>query len=57
MTTATGALMPFGAVQATMIFWGHWRGERFSGRQLAGLALAVGGLVGLLPRLSAPPFG
>ncbi|OQY72170.1 MAG: EamA family transporter [Rhodocyclaceae bacterium UTPRO2] len=58
LTTATGALLLFGAVQATMILWGLWRGERFGARQLAGLALAVGGLVGLLlPGLSAPPLG
>jgi drug/metabolite transporter (DMT)-like permease len=58
LTTATGALLLFGAVQATMICWGLWRGERFGAGQLAGLALAVGGLVGLLlPGLSAPPLG
>ncbi len=57
LTTATGALLLFGAVQATMILWGLWRGERFGAWQLAGLALAVGGLVGLLlPGLSAPPL-
>ena len=40
-----------------MICYGLWRGERFGARQLAGLALAVGGLVGLLlPGLSAPPL-
>lgn len=58
LTTATGALLLFGAVQATMILWGLWRGERFGAWQLVGLALAVGGLVGLLlPGLSAPPLG
>lgn len=58
LTTATGALLLFGAVQATMICWGLWRGERFGAWQLVGLALAVGGLVGLLlPGLSAPPLG
>jgi len=31
-TTATGALIPFGAVQATMISWGMWRGDRFAAR-------------------------
>jgi drug/metabolite transporter (DMT)-like permease len=57
LTTATGALLLFGAVQATMICYGLWRGERFGAWQLAGLALAVGGLVGLLlPGLSAPPL-
>jgi drug/metabolite transporter (DMT)-like permease len=52
-----GALLLFGAVQATMICYGLWRGERFGAWQLAGLALALGGLVGLLlPGLSAPPL-
>jgi len=56
LTAATGALLLFGAVQATMIGVGLWRGERFSPVQLAGLALALGGLAGLLlPGVSAPP--
>jgi drug/metabolite transporter (DMT)-like permease len=41
-----------------MIGWGIYKGERFAGLQLAGLVLALGGLVGLLlPGLSAPPLG
>ena len=57
LTTATGALLLFGAVQATMIGHGMWRGERLRGLQLLGLLLAGGGLVGLLlPGLSAPPL-
>ncbi|HEU4375148.1 MAG TPA: DMT family transporter [Telluria sp.] len=57
LSAATGALLLFGAVQTTMIGAGIWKGERFSGRQLAGLALAVGGLAALLlPGLSAPPL-
>ena len=57
LTTATGALLLFGAVQTTMIGHGLWQGERLSGRQLAGLLLALGGLVGLLlPGLTAPPL-
>lgn len=57
LTTATGALLLFGAVQATMIGHGLWRGERLRGWQSAGLVLALGGLVGLLlPGLSAPPL-
>jgi drug/metabolite transporter (DMT)-like permease len=56
LTAATGALLLFGAVQATMIGHGLWRGERFRKPQLLGLALALGGLIGLLlPGLSAPP--
>lgn len=34
-----------------------WLTTATDARQLAGLALAVGGLVGLLPGLSVPPFG
>jgi drug/metabolite transporter (DMT)-like permease len=57
LSAGTGALLLFGAVQATMILWGLRRGERLRGRQLAGLALALGGLVALLlPGLSAPPL-
>lgn len=55
MSAATGALLLFGAVQATMIGYGLWRGERLSSLQLAGFALALAGLVALmLPGLAAP---
>jgi drug/metabolite transporter (DMT)-like permease len=58
LTAGTGALLLFGAVQATMIFWALRKGERFRGIQMAGLALALAGLVTLvLPGLSAPPLG
>ena len=57
LTAATGALLLFGAVQATMIGHGLWAGERFHKQQFVGLMLAFGGLVGLLlPGLSAPPL-
>jgi drug/metabolite transporter (DMT)-like permease len=57
LPAATGALLLFGAVQATMIGHGLWAGERLRGPQLVGLVLALGGLVGLLlPGLSAPPL-
>lgn len=57
LSAATGALLLFGAVQATMIGYGIWSGERFGRLQLAGLFLAFGGLFGLLlPGLSAPPL-
>jgi len=57
LSAGTGALLLFGAVQATMIIWGLSRGERLRTRQWLGLALAVGGLVALLfPGLSAPPI-
>jgi len=57
LPAASGALLLFGAVQATMIGYGLWAGERLRARQSAGLLLALGGLVGLLlPGLSAPPL-
>jgi len=57
LPAATGALLLFGAVQATMIGYGVWAGERLLKLQLIGLALALGGLIGLLlPGLSAPPL-
>ncbi|HKI62688.1 MAG TPA: DMT family transporter [Mariprofundaceae bacterium] len=57
LTAGTGALLLFGAVQATMIGHGLWTGERLKGWQVVGLALALAGLVGLLlPGLSAPPL-
>jgi drug/metabolite transporter (DMT)-like permease len=58
LPTATGALLLFGAVQATMIGHGIRSGERFRGPQLIGFLLALAGLIGLLlPGLSAPPPG
>ncbi len=58
LTAATGALLLFGAVQATMITYGLWTGERLTMRQTLGLLLALAGLLGLLlPGLSAPPLG
>jgi drug/metabolite transporter (DMT)-like permease len=57
LSAATGALLLFGAVQATMILWGLRKGEPFHLRQLFGLAVALAGLVTLLlPGLSAPPL-
>lgn len=57
ITAGAGALIAFGAVQITMIGAGFWRGERLSGPEWAGLAMAVAGLVYLvLPGLSAPPL-
>ncbi len=58
LSAGTGALLLFGAVQATMILWGWRRGEQLRALQLFGLALALAGLVWLLlPGLSAPPLG
>ena len=57
LPAATGALLLFGAVQATMIGYGLWAGERLRVLQIAGLVFAFGGLlVLLLPGLSAPPL-
>lgn len=57
LTAATGALILFGAVQATMIGHGLAKGERLSGSQSFGLLLALGGLLYLLlPGLAAPPL-
>ncbi len=56
LSAATGALLLFGAVQATMIGYGILKGERFKGMQIAGISLALAGLVILLlPGISAPP--
>lgn len=57
LPAATGALLLFGAVQATMIGHGIWTGERLLRVQTIGVVLASGGLLGLLlPGLSAPPL-
>lgn len=57
LSAGTGALLLFGAVQATMIVWGLHRGERFDPLQWFGLAIALAGLVVLvLPGLAAPPI-
>jgi drug/metabolite transporter (DMT)-like permease len=58
LPAGTGALLLFGAVQATMISWALRSGERLAWRQRLGLALALAGLVALVfPGLSAPPLG
>ena len=59
LTAGTGALLLFGAVQVTMITLGLLRGERPSGAEWLGLAVALGGLGWLVsPGLaSPPPFG
>jgi drug/metabolite transporter (DMT)-like permease len=54
-----GALVLFGAVQAGMIGWSAWRGERPKAREAVGLGVAFAGLVVLVrPGRSAPdPLG
>ncbi|RUO38587.1 EamA family transporter [Aliidiomarina shirensis] len=57
LSAAMGALVLFGAVQATMISHGLWRGERLKLLQALGLLFALAGLVGLfLPGISKPPL-
>lgn len=57
LATGTGALLLFGAVQATMIGIGLYRGERLAPLQWLGLMLALAGLVALmLPGATAPPL-
>ena len=52
---ATGALLLFGAVQATMLVAGLLQGERLSGLQRGGFLLALVGLAALLlPGAAAP---
>lgn len=57
LPTATGALILFAAVQATMIGFGIASGERLVRTQVLGLVIAFTGLIGLLlPGLAAPPL-
>ena len=57
LSAAAGALLLFGAVQATMIGYGLHAGERMTARQWAGLLIAAAGLLALLlPGLAAPPL-
>lgn len=57
LSTGIGALLLFGAVQATMILTGLWRGERLCARQTAGLVMALGGVVAILsPGIDTPPL-
>lgn len=57
LSAAVGALLLFGAVQASMIGYGLYRGERLRAGQWLGLLVALGGLVGLLlPGLARPPL-
>ena len=57
LTTATGALILFGIVQATMIVSALIAGERPKLLEWLGLVLALGGLVYLVfPGLESPPL-
>ena len=55
LSAGTGALILFGAVQATMIIYALFKGERFLRSEWFGLLLAIAGLIYLLlPGLAAP---
>jgi drug/metabolite transporter (DMT)-like permease len=57
LSAGTGALLLFGAVQATMILWGLHKRERLDTIQIVGFIVAVTGLIVLVfPSLSAPPL-
>ena len=57
LSAGTGALLLFGAVQATMIVVGLFGGERLAVRQWIGFLLALSGLAALLaPGISSPPL-
>ena len=57
LSTATGALLLFGAVQISMVVWAFWKGERFQSLQCVGLVMACSGLVMMfLPGLETPPW-
>ncbi len=57
MTAATGALLLFGAVQASMIGWGLAHGERLRPLQTLGFVAALAGLAALmLPGFATPQW-
>ena len=57
LSAGTGALLLFGAVQATMVTMGLLRGDRLGGLQWLGFILALAGLAALVaPGVAAPPF-
>ncbi|MDX5364554.1 MAG: DMT family transporter [Pseudazoarcus pumilus] len=57
LSAGAGALLLFGSVQASMILYSLWRGERFGPWQCLGFALALAGMVALVaPGVTAPPW-
>jgi drug/metabolite transporter (DMT)-like permease len=57
LPAGTGALLLAGTMQASMIGWGLWCGERLGMIQTLGMLAAMAGLVGLmLPGVTAPPM-
>ena len=58
LSASAGALLLFGAVQATMVTTGLVRGERLTAPQWFGFVVALLGLATLLaPGIAAPPIG
>jgi drug/metabolite transporter (DMT)-like permease len=58
LSAGSGALLLFASVQATMIAYALFVGERLAVLQTIGLVLALGGLIVLLrPGLESPPVG
>jgi drug/metabolite transporter (DMT)-like permease len=55
LSAGAGVLVLFGAVQATMIGWALWRGERPRPWQVVGYAAALAGLLVLLLPGAATP--
>ncbi len=57
LTTATGAVLGFGAVQLTMLGYALLRGERFKHIQIAGIGISIAGVLALLlPGFENPPL-
>ncbi len=57
LTTATGALLGFGAVQLTMLSFAFLQGERFTNIQLLGIGISIVGVLALLlPSFENPPL-
>ena len=57
LAAGVGALLLFGAVQATMVIAGIVRGDHPTPQQWLGLAIALAGLIALVaPGVSAPPL-
>lgn len=55
LDAGSGALLLFGSVQACMLSYGWWRGERLNGLQRFGLGCAIVGLLILLLPLASLP--
>ncbi len=57
LTTATGSLLAFGAVQLTMLGYAYFRGECFKLIQIACIGISIAGLLALLlPSFENPPL-